>query len=72
MLEFTIAEACEILDPPLSEQQLREVIHALGWKPAGTRKLGVGHRGRPFSTYPADEILKLHKSLVPFLQVPGA
>lgn len=72
MLEFTLAEVAAVLQPPLTERQLYDIIHALGWKAAGTRKLGVGHRGRPYSTYPADELLKLHKALVPFIGLAGA
>jgi hypothetical protein len=62
---LTLAEAATILDPPMTDGQLRAIITALGWKPAGNRH--TGRRGRPWPVYNADEILKLHAALVPFL-----
>jgi hypothetical protein len=61
---LTLAEAATILDPPLTEAQLREIVHALRWKPAGHRH--TGKRGHPTATYPAQDILGLHAALVPF------
>jgi len=62
---LTLAEAAEVLDPPMTADQLRQIIGALGWKPAGNRH--TGQRGRPFPVYNAEELLKLHAALVPFL-----
>lgn len=62
---LTLAEASQVLDPPLSEKQLRAIVTALGWKPDGWRhRTGRGH---PFPTYDAQEILRLHSAVVPFL-----
>jgi hypothetical protein len=65
-VEFTLAEVCEILDPPVTERQLRRIVNALGWQPDGTRR--DGRRGRPHSTYRVERILKLHAALMPFLR----
>jgi hypothetical protein len=62
---LTLAEAATILDPPLTEAQLRELVHALRWKPAGHRH--TGKDGRPPACYPADRLMALHAAVVPFL-----
>lgn len=64
--DLTLAEACEVLNPPVDEKQLREIVHALRWQPAGHRQ--TGRSGHPRATYPADAIMKLHLALAPFLQ----
>jgi len=62
---FTLREAAEVLNPPVTERQLRQIVTALGWKPAGHRH--TGRSGHPFPTYDAAELLALHAALVPFL-----
>jgi hypothetical protein len=62
---LTLAEAAMVLDPPVTEQQLRAIVTALGWQPDGWRPRAT--RGHPFPEYQAAEILKLHAALVPFL-----
>jgi hypothetical protein len=64
---LTLAEASQVLDPPMTEQQLRAIIGALGWQPAGTRP--SGRRGRPAATYPWQQISQLHAALVPWLAI---
>ena len=66
---FTLAEAATILDPPMTERQLRQIVSALGWEPDGHRYTGCS--GRPVATYRAERILKLHGVLVSFLEVSG-
>jgi hypothetical protein len=62
---FTLSEASSILNPPMTETQLRTIITALRWQPEGWRQTGrVGH---PYPTYPAEEILRLHAALLPWL-----
>jgi hypothetical protein len=62
---LTLSEAAQVLDPPMTERQLRQIVTALGWKPHGWRRTGrIGH---PFPTYRAEEILRLHAALLPFL-----
>ena len=64
-LAFTLAEAATVLDPPMTEQQLRAIVTALGWPQEGWRRRAT--RGHPFPTYDAQQILGLHGALVPFL-----
>jgi hypothetical protein len=62
---LTLAEAATILDPPLTEAQLRELVHALRWKPQAVRR--TGRPGHPVAVYPADDLMRLHAALVPFI-----
>ena len=62
---LTLGEAAAVLNPPVTEQQLRQIVSALGWKPAGNRH--IGKRGRPWPVYDATRLLELHAALVPFL-----
>ncbi len=68
-LAFTLAEASEILDPPMTRQQLKAIVEALGWQPCGKRY--TGHAGRPLVTYDAERIMRLHGALIPFLDHGG-
>ena len=62
---LTLSEASSILDPPMTETQLRKIITELHWQPTGWRRTGrIGH---PYPTYPWDQIAGLHAALVPFL-----
>ena len=62
---FTLGEAAEVLDPPLTEDQLRRIIRALGWKPAGHRY--SGRSGHPPATWDMARIQRLHAALLPFI-----
>jgi hypothetical protein len=62
---LTLAEAAAVLDPPLSERQLRLIIvKALAWEPDEYRH--TGRPGRPTFAYDAERILRLHAALLPF------
>lgn len=63
---LTLAEAAAVLEPTITEQQLRQIITALGWQPSGHRR--TGRRGHPFPEYDATDLLNLHAALVPFLR----
>jgi len=63
---LTLGEACQVLTPPITEQQLRVIIRALGWEPSGHRYTGRG--GRPAATFDASRIMRLHSALAPFLR----
>jgi hypothetical protein len=65
-VSLTLAEAATILNPPITEQQLRTIIRALRITPAGWRHPGSG-RGHPIAAYPAAEIFRLHAALSPWL-----
>ena len=67
---FTLGEAAEVLDPPLTEKQLRAIIRALGWQAAGHRYTGRG--GHPFATYDMARIQRLHIALLPFMDGAGS
>ena len=62
---FTIEEACQVLDPPLTPRQLRDIVHALRLQPAGRRR--NGRAGRPVSVYDWAQITKLHQAVLPWL-----
>jgi hypothetical protein len=67
-LAFTIPEAVTMLSPAVSEDQLRDIIRALRWQPAGRKR--TGHAGRPswsVLTYEWEQILRLHGALAPWL-----
>jgi hypothetical protein len=64
-ITFTIAEAVTVLDPPMTERQLRQIITALGWKPAGYRH--DGRPGHPWPVYDSARIFGLHAALLPFM-----
>jgi hypothetical protein len=66
---LTLAEAAAVLDPPISERQLRAIVGALRWQPLGQRR--DGRPGRPAARYDAGEILKLHAALAPWLAGNG-
>jgi hypothetical protein len=63
----TLAEAATVLNPPLTERQLRAIIAALGWKPAWHARGGRGNH----ATYPWQHISDLHQALLPFLRKVG-
>lgn len=62
---FTLAEAALLL-PPLTEPQLRQLVRALGWQPAGRRR--TGQAGRPAPVYPAADLFQLHAALLPLVR----
>jgi hypothetical protein len=65
-LQFTLAEAVTLIDPPMTETQLRNIIRALGWKPHAWRQ--PPGRGHPTALYNAADLMQLHAALVPFLR----
>jgi hypothetical protein len=64
-ITLTLAEAAMVLDPPMTEQQLRAIVTALGWQPDSHRH--TGRAGRPMAAYDATRLLQLHAALAPFL-----
>jgi len=60
---LTLAEAAAILDPPVTERQLRAIITALGWQPDGQRR--TGKPGNPALTYSSKALMELHAALIP-------
>jgi hypothetical protein len=64
---LTLAEASAVLDPPISERQLRQIVTALQWVPCDYRR--TGRPGHPHPAYDAAEIMKLHSALIPFMRI---
>lgn len=62
---LTLAEAAVVLEPPIAEPQLRQIVTALGWQPSGHRH--TGRAGRPAPEYDATRLLQLHAAIVPFI-----
>jgi hypothetical protein len=62
---LTLADAAAILDPPIGERQLRQIVTALRWEPCGHQ--GSGRPGHPRPLYDLAEIMRLHAALVPWL-----
>jgi hypothetical protein len=71
VVTITLAEAAGLLDPPLSERQLRAIIRELRWQPAGWRHPGTG-RGHPVACYDWAEVCRLHTALLPWLAAADA
>jgi hypothetical protein len=63
---LTVAEAVTVLDPPLTELQLRQIVRGVGLRPCGKRR--TGRAGPPAATYDAAQIIRLHAAISPFLE----
>ena len=63
--ELTIREACQWLDPPITEGQLTSLLRVARVGPVGKRR--AGRRGRPEYTYDAAEIMRLHSAILEWL-----
>ena len=64
-LTLTLAEAAQVLGPPMTAAQLRAIVAALGWQPEGHRI--TGRSGRPAACYDATRVMQLHAAVAPFL-----
>lgn len=62
---LTLAEAAQVLDPPMTERQLRMIVNALELPAAGRRRRA--HTGRPLDTYDVAELMRIHAALTPWL-----
>jgi hypothetical protein len=62
---FTIAEACELLNPPMTERQLHGILRLLGIPPAGTRR--TGKPGHPWPEYDWADLARIHAAISPWL-----
>lgn len=65
-MPLTLAEIRPLLDPPLSERQLRDLVRALRIQPAEWHR--HGHVGHPVARYDAATIFKLHGAISVFLR----
>jgi len=64
----TVAEAVTLLNPPIGERELRDILRALHIPSAGRR--WTGNSGRPASLYHWDQITRVHAAIAPWLD-PG-
>ncbi len=64
---LTLREFSGILNPPMTERQLRHLVRALGWHPAGLRHDGNG--GHPRQTFGADDLRRAYAAVAPLLGV---
>lgn len=63
---LTLAEACAVLDPPIGERALYDIVHALPRiRPCGRR--WTGGMGRPADLYDWGELTRLHAAVAPWL-----
>lgn len=62
---LTVKELADLLDPPLTPQQVIHMICLLGLKPCGYRR--SGQRGRPAALYEAKKIMAVHAVIVPYI-----
>lgn len=62
---WTLDEAAALLDPPMSVEQLRHLVQAVGLRRVGTRR--TGRRGRPAPTYDSAALLRAHAAIAPLL-----
>lgn len=65
MTTWTAEDAANLLDPPLTIEEVRALIRATRLTPVGTRR--TGRRGRPAEIYDSDTLLRAHAAVVPFL-----
>lgn len=64
-LLLTLSEAAKWLDPPMTEEQLRGLVHVARLRPRGFRRSGGA--GRPARTYPMAKLNLLHAAVAPLI-----
>lgn len=68
MAGLTLAELADLLDPPVTADQLWHLVCYTGLRPCGRRI--TGRPGRPAALYDARVVMELHALLVPFTRNP--
>ena len=63
---LTVKELADLLDPPLTAEQIWHLVCLAGLQPCGYRR--SGKRGRPAALYDARMIMQIHAVLVPYTQ----
>lgn len=58
-------ELADLLDPPVTVEQVFHMIRAVGLQPCGYRR--TGRQGRPTACYDSAVIMELHSLLIPWL-----
>lgn len=70
-VDLTLDEAAAWLDPPIGRDQLAAIVKALRIPAVGSRPPAGGGRSRPFRTYDAAELARLHAAIAPWLVAAG-
>lgn len=65
MTTWTAEDAANLLDPPMTLEEVRALIRATRLTPVGTRH--TGRRGRPADVYDSATILRAHTAIAPLL-----
>ncbi len=65
MTLWTLEDAARLLDPPMTVEELRHLVHAARLQPVAARR--TGRRGRPAPAYDSAQIMRAHAALAPFL-----
>lgn len=61
---WTLDEAARLLEPPVSVEQMRAMVHLAGLTPVGRRRVGLG---RFRMVYDAERIREAHAAVAPLL-----
>jgi hypothetical protein len=61
---WTLDEAARLLDPPVTAEQVRAMLHLAGVEPVGRRRLGLG---RFRMVYDAQRVREAHSAVSPLL-----
>jgi hypothetical protein len=63
---LTLGELADLLDPPVTVEQVHHMVRAVGLEPCGYRR--SGRPGRPALLYDSATVMSVHAVLVPFTQ----
>lgn len=61
---WTLDEAAARLDPPMTTEQVRAMVHSAGLQPVGRRRIGFG---RFRFVYDARQVREAHAAVAPLL-----
>ena len=61
---LTVKELADLLDPPVTQDQIMHLICYIGLEPCGRRR--SGRRGRPAALYDSATVMGAHSALVPY------
>src|SRR6266496_6853003 len=64
-VSLTVRELADLLDPPVTVEQVSHLIQYLKLEPCGWRR--SGRRGRPAALYEARVIMEAHALLIPLM-----
>lgn len=62
---LTMRELADLLDPPVTVDQVFHMVRAASLEPCGYRR--TGRQGRPTALYDARVVMEIHAALVPFM-----